>query len=69
LQAVVAEGSTVRQVARSFGLSDSGIQGEKRKLALALAAFMGANILAEATKEPRWHDNIRGWTREAGSPG
>jgi len=36
---------------------------------LALAAFMGANILAEATKEPRWHDNIRGWTREAGSPG
>ena len=38
--------------------SDSGIQLEKKKLALALQEFMGANILAESIKEPRWRDNV-----------
>jgi len=57
--AVVAEGSTLRDVARFLGLSDSSIQGEKRKLALALQEFMGVNILAESTREPKWRDNIR----------
>jgi hypothetical protein len=57
--AVVAEGSTLRDVARFLGLSDSGIQLEKRKLALALQEFMGVNILAESTREPKWRDNIR----------
>ena len=57
--AVVAEGSTLRDVARFLGLSDSSIQGEKRKLALALQEFMGVNILAESTREPQWRDNIR----------
>ncbi|HUD48275.1 MAG TPA: hypothetical protein VMR33_15690 [Candidatus Baltobacteraceae bacterium] len=59
LLAVVAEGSTLRDVARLLGLSDSGIQLEKRKLALALAALMGANILAESTRQPSWRDNLR----------
>jgi len=58
LLAVVAEGSTLRHGARLLGLSDSGIQLEKKKLALALAEFMGANILSESIKEPRWRDNI-----------
>jgi DNA-binding NarL/FixJ family response regulator len=57
--AVVAEGSTLRDVARFLGLSDSSIQGEKRKLALALQEFMGVNILAESTREPKWRDNTR----------
>jgi hypothetical protein len=39
-------------------LSDSGIQLEKKKLALALAEFMGANILAEVNRQPLWRSNI-----------
>jgi hypothetical protein len=58
LLAVVGEGSTLRDVARMLGVSDSGIQLEKRKLALALAAFMGANILAESTRQPLWRNNL-----------
>jgi hypothetical protein len=58
LLAVVAEGSTLRHGARLLGLSDSGIQLEKKKLALALQEFMGANVLSESIKEPRWRDNI-----------
>jgi len=58
LLAVVAEGSTIRKGARLLGLSDSGIQLEKRKLALALAEFMGANILAEVNRQPMWRNNI-----------
>jgi hypothetical protein len=41
-----------------LGLSDSAIQGEKKKLALALAEFMGANVLSESTRQPLWRDNI-----------
>jgi hypothetical protein len=58
LLAVVAEGSTLRDVARLLGLSDSGIQLEKRKLALALAQFMGANILADCTRAPMWRNDL-----------
>jgi hypothetical protein len=58
LLAVVAEGSTLRHGARLLGLSDSGIQLEKKKLALALQEFMGANILSESIKEPLWMNNI-----------
>jgi len=58
LLAVVAEGSTLRQGARVLGLSDSGIQLEKRKLATALAEFMGTNILAEVNRQPMWKSNI-----------
>ena len=59
LLSVVAEGSSLRKGARLLGLSDSGIQLEKKQLASGLAEFMGANILAESTREPRWRDNIR----------
>ena len=41
-----------------LGLSDSGIQLEKKKLALALAEFMGANILAEVNRQPLWRNNL-----------
>ena len=58
LLAVVAEGSTLRHGARLLGLSDSGIQLEKKKLALALQEFMGANVLAESTRQPLWRNNI-----------
>jgi hypothetical protein len=58
LLAVVAEGSTLRDVARMLGLSDSGIQLEKKKLAVALADFMGSNILTEVNRQPMWRNNI-----------
>ena len=58
LLAVVAEGCTLRDVARMLGLSDSGIQLEKKKLAVALADFMGANILAEVNRQPPWRNNL-----------
>jgi hypothetical protein len=58
LLAVVAEGSTLREGARLLGLSDSGVQLEKKKLALALAEFMGAHILAEVNRQPLWRNNI-----------
>ena len=58
LLSMVAEGSTLRKGARALGLSDSGVQLEKRKLATALAAFMGANILAEVNRQPKWKNNI-----------
>jgi len=55
---VVAEGSTLRAVARLLGLSDSGVQEEKRKVARALKDYMGANILSESTRQPVWRNNI-----------
>jgi hypothetical protein len=58
LLTVVAEGRTLRHVARMIGVSDSGIQLEKKKLAVALAEFMGANILAEVNRQPMWRNNI-----------
>jgi hypothetical protein len=57
LLAVVAEGSTLRQGAWLLGLSDSGIQWEKKKLALALVEFMGKNVLAEVNRQPLWRNN------------
>jgi DNA-binding NarL/FixJ family response regulator len=58
LSAVVAEGCTMRDVARMLGLSDSGIQLEKKKLGVALADFMGTNILSEVNRQPMWRNNI-----------
>jgi FixJ family two-component response regulator len=58
LLTVVAEGRALRDVARLLGLSDSGVQEEKRKVARAVREYMGANILSESIKEPRWRDNI-----------
>jgi len=55
---LVAKGSTLRHGARLLGLSDSGIQLEKKKLALALQEFMGGNILSEITRQPLWRNNL-----------
>ena len=58
LLTVVAEGSTFRDVARLLGLSDSGVQEEKRKVARALKDYMGANILGESVRQPAWRNNL-----------
>ena len=55
---VVAEGCTLRDVAHMLGVSDSLMQGEKRKVASALKDFMGADILAEVNRQPMWRNNI-----------
>jgi hypothetical protein len=67
LLTVVAEGCTLRDVAHMLGVSDSLMQGEKRKVASALKDFMGADILAEVNRQPMWRNNLmagrerRGW--------
>jgi hypothetical protein len=62
--AVVADGSTLRHGAQLLDLSDSGIQLEKKKLALALQEFLGANVLAEvkipAQRAGLWAEASRG---------
>jgi hypothetical protein len=58
LLTVVGEGCTLRDVARMIGVSDSSMQGEKRKVASALKEFMGSNILSESTRQPLWRNNI-----------
>jgi len=58
LLTVVAKGSTFRDVARLLGLSDSGVQEEKRKVAQALKDYMGANVLSESTRQPAWRNNL-----------
>jgi hypothetical protein len=53
----IAEGKTLREAAQAFGLSDSTMQGTKRALAAAVVEFMGADILAEIKRRPRWKDD------------
>ena len=48
LLAVVAEGSTLQHGARLLGWSDSAIQGEKRKLALALSMSRSLMMILSA---------------------
>ena len=50
----VAEGKSFRDVAQAFGVSDSTIQGVKRKVALAIREFMGIDILATIRRVPEW---------------
>jgi hypothetical protein len=39
-------------------LSDSGIQLEKTKLALAVQEFVDASVLAESTRQPLWRNTL-----------
>ena len=58
LLTVVGEGCTLRAIARMLGVSDSAMQGERRKVASALKDFMGADILAEVNRQPMWRNNL-----------
>jgi hypothetical protein len=51
-------GRTLRDVARLVGLSDSAMQGYRRKIAIKVQEFMGADILEEIAVMPRWRDGL-----------
>jgi hypothetical protein len=52
----VAEGQPLQKAARLFKVSASTIQDTKRKLGIKLLEFMGADILAQVRRQPRWKD-------------
>ena len=54
----MAEGGSLRSVAIRWGVSDSAVQGYKRKLAQAVKEFMGADVLALVTQVPAWKSNL-----------
>ena len=65
-QAVIeclVEGRSLRDAAKSFQLSDSTIQGTKRKLAVKIQEFMGFDILVQVRRQPQWKQDIEA-TRE-----
>ena len=41
-----------------WGVSDSTMQGYKRKLAVAIREFMGTDVLALVTQVPAWKSNL-----------
>jgi len=59
----VAEGRTLREAARSLGVSDSCMQGSKRRLGVKILEFMGADIMVEVRRRPQWRSNLEA-TRE-----
>jgi DNA-directed RNA polymerase specialized sigma24 family protein len=59
----VAEGRTLREAARSLGVSDSAMQGSKKSLGVKILAFMGADIMVEVRRRPQWRSNLEA-TRE-----
>jgi hypothetical protein len=54
----IVEGRSLRNAAKSFGICDSTMQGDKRKLAVKILDFMGFDILIEVRKSPRWKDDL-----------
>jgi len=54
----IVEGRSLRNAAKSFGVCDSTMQGDKRKLAVKILDFMGFDILIEVRKSPRWKDDL-----------
>jgi DNA-binding NarL/FixJ family response regulator len=54
----IAEGRSLREAAKSFRVCDSTMQGDKRKVAKAITAAMGEDILIQAIKLPRWKDDL-----------
>ena len=54
----IIEGRSLRDVAKSFRVCDSTMQGDKRKLAVKIQTFFGSDILIEVRKSPRWKDDL-----------
>jgi DNA-directed RNA polymerase specialized sigma24 family protein len=60
---LVAEGKTLREVARYMGLSESTMQTSKRRLGVKILEFMGADIMIEVRRRPQWRNSLEA-TRE-----
>jgi hypothetical protein len=54
----LVEGRSLREVAKSFRVCDSTMQGDKRKLAVKIQTFFGSDILIEVRRSPRWKDDL-----------
>jgi hypothetical protein len=54
----VAEGMSFREVGKKFNVRDSAMQNSKRHLVKAVVEFMGADILTEVQRSPRWKENM-----------
>ena len=54
----LVEGRSFRDAAKSFRVCDSTMQGDKRRLAVKILAFMGEDILILVQRLPRWKDDI-----------
>lgn len=52
----LSAGRTLREAARSVGMSDSGMQNHRRKVAAKLLEFMGTDILKDIVRLPGWRD-------------
>ena len=50
----LSAGQTLRAAARKVGLSDSTTQSYRKKIAVKLIEFMGADILSDITHRPHW---------------
>jgi hypothetical protein len=50
----VAEGKTLRDVARLLRVSDSTMQTVKQKLRTRILEFMGSDILIQILRSPQW---------------
>ena len=51
-------GKTLRAAARKVGVCDSTMQSYRRKLAVKLLEFMGADILQDIVRLPGWKDGL-----------
>jgi DNA-directed RNA polymerase specialized sigma24 family protein len=60
---LVAEGKTLREAARSLGVSDSAMQTSKKRLGVKILEFMGADIMVEVRRRPQWRNSLEA-TRE-----
>src|ERR1017187_8680319 len=54
----LVEGRSLRDVAKSFRVCDSTMQGDKRKLAIKIQTFFGSDILVQIRRKPNWKDSL-----------
>jgi hypothetical protein len=52
------EGKSLRDAAHVLRVSDSSMQSSKRSLRVKILEFMGAEILVEIQRRPRWKEHI-----------
>jgi DNA-directed RNA polymerase specialized sigma24 family protein len=55
---LVAEGTTFRDIAKEIKVSEFTIQNTRHRLASAVLEFMGADIMNEVCRSPRWKDSL-----------
>jgi hypothetical protein len=54
----LSAGKTLRDVARQVGLSDSAMQGYRRKIGAKVLEFFGIDVLVDLGIEPSWRINL-----------